>query len=156
MSLIYHEHRLSVLQRQGVGLVEILIAIVVMSVLTAIILPGMNASMTKNRLEKVAIKIQSDLFLAREKAIARGGVSRVVFDFKRSSYLLDSKTNSQWIDLRRPPFLCRLSSTNPNSILTIEFDRFGRTNSDLLLVIHSHCAHRALDLNALKGKAELR
>jgi Tfp pilus assembly protein FimT len=86
----------------GFTVAELLIAILVTSVLTAVAFPGMAETIRRHRLRTVAWQIAGDLRLARQKSITTGRRHRVCFancgaQVPANGYLVQREEAGGWI-----------------------------------------------------------
>lgn len=95
--------------RQGLSLVELLVVIVIISILSALVLPSFKNVLSERKTNVAALEVKSFLEAARARAIARGRNVSVIFE------RLSSRGDGLGIDTTNP-----IVATNPARSITAQ------------------------------------
>ena len=139
-------HRKELLRRPrtGMTLIELVIAMLVMGILTAVSAPRYVSAIKSFRLEAAAKRIAADLNLARKNAMAKGGGAQGEWvSFYPSTHCyklhgdpdLDRPGQEYWVYLQEttyPVDLVSATFTNQNALTsnqTVKYDMYGCARS---------------------------
>ncbi len=134
--------------RCAYSLVELVVALAVIGVLSALVAPSLLASGGHHRLDAVEARLRADLGLARSAARASGAPAELVFDVGRDHYEIRSVTVSESVALHAGPYsvdILAVSTEPPGE--TCRIDGHGRVVVPLRLTIEARGIQRVLVLD---------
>lgn len=117
--------------RRGTSLVELLIVVAIMGVFAALAAPRYAASVQRRRFQSAALRIQSDIAVARESARATSSERTLRFSTTDNSYqLLGSNALNGGrpgsVQLDEPPYRATLPYADFGGSPDLVFDGYGR------------------------------
>lgn len=126
--------------KRGFTLLEIILAIVILSILAITAIPRMNMGIQSARLEMATNKVATDLKYARDFAMSHNRRTKAAFNFTDETYSVYENVSGIWQILQDPStredFKVALNSGNYNGIVimivqfdgasAVEFDSLGR------------------------------
>jgi len=142
-------------------LVELLVVIVILAVLAAVGVSTLGRTSGGRQLEAAATRIQADLALARQQAIATGSPVTVQFDAASSRYVLpgvadpDKPGSDYTVDLASPPYEATIQAVRFGEDEEVIFDAFGRPDSAGLLEISGGGRRISLTVDADVGRVSI-
>ncbi|MCW5765399.1 MAG: GspH/FimT family pseudopilin [Phycisphaeraceae bacterium] len=119
------------------SLVELAIVIVVIGIISAVALPRFGGSNADARLRAASLRIERDLALARQHAIATSAPVTVTFTAGGYSIpalpALERRASGYAVSLRESPFLASLTSIKAGPGDTLTFDMHGTPSGNCTL-----------------------
>lgn len=147
--------------RGGFTLIEMIITVLIMGILAAVAAPRFHGSLVRMRAESAARRIQADLHLARDQAIATSTAKVVSFSLANHTYQLSStadlnrKSENYVVDLTAEPYRAMLVTVNFGGDAQVVFDHFGQADSGGTITVAAGGFQTTISLDPDTGKASV-
>lgn len=144
--------------RGGFALVELVLAVVILSIISAMAVPRFASSVCHQRVEAAAARVLSDLARAKRLARTTSSSRTVTFDLVRSSYRIDGlksddhPNQAHEVVLLDPPYRTRIGGWTLGS-QTVRFDPFGSASVGGSFTLSCGGHVRTISVDAASGKA---
>ena len=146
-------------RQPGYTLIEMVTVLMITAILAAVTFPHFLDSLAHHRLESAAQRIELDLKLARDRAIASSSNCGATFDVARDVYVLypdimnpDHPTEPYSTRLSREPYYCRLVSVDFGGDNEVIFNGHGVPDSNGSIRVEHRKKQRLISLNESTGE----
>ncbi|MDP1797174.1 MAG: prepilin-type N-terminal cleavage/methylation domain-containing protein [Planctomycetaceae bacterium] len=146
--------------RAGFTLPEVLIAVLLMSILSAIALPRWSASLQQQRVIQAANRVAADLTRAQSAAYGSSAPKTVTFTVGTSQYLvsgiapLHRGTGAYIVVLTDDPYRCTLVSVwGQTGTQTITFNGYGLPDKGGSIIVAAAGIQKTIVVDAATGTA---
>lgn len=147
--------------RNAFSLIELTTVVLIVAILTAVAAPKFVGAYHHQRVEAAAARIQADLNLARQTAIARSKAQAVVFDSSANNYTLaglndlNRRSDTYSVDLSASPYEVALAADSVGSDGTLTFNIYGVPNAGGTLTVSDGRYAQTVTIDAVTGKAAI-
>ncbi len=146
-------------RQPGYTLIEMVTVLMITTILAVVAFPHFLDSLAHHRLESAAQRIELDLKLARDRAIASSSNCGATFDVARDLYVLypdimnpDHPTEPYSTRLSREPYYCRLVSVDFGGDNEVVFNGHGVPDSNGSIRVEHRKKQRLISLNGSTGE----
>ena len=146
---------------QGFSLVEVAFVVVIIGILAAIAAPRFSNSITLQRVDAAARRVQVDLSLARRSAKVSTTSQTVSFDVATNSYRLvgmtdpDRSATEYKVSLFQEPYSTTIVSADFGGDAEIIFDGWGAPDSGGSVVVQAGSHQKTINVDPDTGQASV-
>jgi len=140
-------------------LIELLVVLLIMAVLLGVGVRMYGGSTVHHQIEAAADRVQADLALARQSAMATGSARTVQFTPGTGRYTLPDLSSpdrpglAYSVDLSAPPYEVSIPSADFGGDATICFDAYGRPDSGGSITLQAGDRQITLSVSPDTGRA---
>lgn len=135
--------------RRAYSTFELLIALSIIGLTTAIAAPRYFSSVRRSKLERAAALVASDLTRARDNARAFGFDQTVAFSTERYSITTRTAagTTSKTINLTKDPFENAVAALRTGAANSVTFNQYGMPSNTIVIALRSGTVIRVLQVS---------
>lgn len=138
--------------RPAFSLLELVIVVAILGVIAVIAVPRFASASARHRADTAARRVQADIEIVRQRAIATSGPWRMVFKPGARRYAIiddtSTATGSWSVDLGSEPFASTVTLADFGGDGAVTFSAFGRPDSTGTITIRSGSQEITLSLDA--------
>lgn len=146
-------------RRASFALIELLLVVVVLAIIGGIAIPRFHNAMQRQRVESAALRLISDLDLARRQARTSNSAVSVFFDNLGPRYTLvgvqhlDRAGAPYLVDVGKAPYEVAMTYSAKNGGSVLVFDGYGQPSTELRVELRAGDATVAVVVDASTGIA---
>jgi prepilin-type N-terminal cleavage/methylation domain-containing protein len=154
--------------RQGMSLIEITLATMILAILAAVAIPAYSDSLLRYRAEATAQRVALDIALTQRSARQSNSSQTISFDASMECYAISNlksldKPNAQYkVVVTDSPYKAVIESMNtaaapatPLTTLVLTFDRFGMPDKGISVFVRSGSNIKRVDVAPTSGKVSI-
>lgn len=152
--MVQHTHP----ARRGFTLIEMIAVLVIVGILSAMAVPRFGDAMVRRQAEAAALRIATDIRLARRQALQTATSVTLAFNPVRPSYVivgmpsLNDPKSDYSVDLTREPYRVQIAKLDSGVKDALVYDGYGLpTSGDFTLVLQAGAQSRTITVDKTVG-----